>query len=128
MSGFRTIVGFTKFRFTKEGWTRGVEIRGAPALHLRITLASPHDPGGDIEAQLHRLGGPVGGAVALPADGASHDHTWSNLSPGMYKVALTSATPLQGHAKTGTYALSSDAPEADEALASFGGPELEEFE
>ncbi|MFC9488029.1 hypothetical protein ACFTZM_18360 [Streptomyces hydrogenans] len=126
MSGFRDIVGPIKFRFTKEGWTRGVEIRGLPALSLRITLASPLGPGGDVQAQLHRLGGPAGGPVSLPADGASHDHTWANLSPGMYKVALTSGTPLQGQAKTGTYTLSSDAPEADEALASFGGTELEE--
>ncbi|TGB13311.1 hypothetical protein [Streptomyces sp. MZ04] len=126
MSGFRIIVGHIKFRFTREGSTRGVEIRGLPALNLQITLMSPHDPGGDITAQLHRLGGTVGGPVSLPADGASHDHIWSNLSPGMYKVVLTTATPLQGQAKTGTYALSSDAPEAEEALASFGGPELEE--
>ena len=83
---------------------------------------SPTRSGRGRPAQLHRLGGPV----SLPADGASHDHTWANLGPGMYKVALTSGTPLQGQAKTGTYTLSSDAPEADEALASFGGPELEE--
>lgn len=123
----KTIVGPIKFRFRKEGGTRGVQIAGLPVLNLRITLTSPHEPGGDIQAQLHKLGGPVGGPVTIPADGAEHDHLWPNLQPGMYKVLLTCTTPLHDdQVKTGTYSLSSDAPEVDEGLASFGGPDLEE--